>query len=196
LSTLRRVTDTQADELADLLDRLAQQAPGAWRPTAPGRVSLPIEASAADAATPSTATAETIQPVDAAQQVAIDDAGGMVLLRATHGANGAGDVIDALDAALAIDDLDQFLSGKLAGSMPVITAAAADISTRPHDAPAQTAADSAASSSRSESQSSTSSSILPMAAAGMGAMVIAARGGRWRDWLRIRRTTTAPAPPK
>jgi hypothetical protein len=190
LGTLRRVTDAQADELADLLDRLEQQTPGAWRRSAQERA----EGSITDLA--ATTTGNLVQQGDAVPQATIDEAGGMVLLRATHRANGACDVIDALDAALAIDDLDQFLSGKLAGKMPVITTATAEISTRPHDAPAQTAADSAASSSRSESQSSTSSSILPMAAAGMGAMVIAARGGRWRDWLKIRRTTPAPATPK
>jgi hypothetical protein len=191
LGTLHRVTNAQADELASLLDRLEQQAPGAWRRTAQGRASALAEGSSTDLA--ATTTGDVVQQGDAVPQATIDEAGGMVLLRATHGAC---NVIDALDAALAVDDLDQFLSGKLAGSMPVIAAAAAEISTRPHDAPAQTAADSAASSSRSESQSSTSSSILPMAAAGMGAMVIAARGGRWRDWLKIRRTTTAPATPK
>jgi hypothetical protein len=194
LGTLRRVTDAQADELADLLDRLEQQAPRTWRRFAQGRASALAEGATADTAAKTIGNAT--QPDDAARQATIDEAGGMIFIRANHGANGSDDVIDALDAALAIDDLDQFLSGKLAGNMPVFTAAAAEISKHPHYDPAQTAADSAGSSSRSESQSSTSSSILPMAAAGMGAMVIAARGGRWRDWLKMRRSTTSPATPK
>jgi len=183
LGTLRRVTDNQADELAGLLDRLETQAPAAWRRASPGRASAPAGEALVDA----------IQQAGAAQQATIDDAGGMILLRATRGANG--EVIDALDAALAIDDLDDFLTGKFDDAMPVTTASV-KVSSRPRDARTQTAADSPASSSRSETPSSTSSSILPVAAAGMGAMVIAARGGRWRDWLRNRRTHAVPATPK
>jgi hypothetical protein len=194
LRTLRRVTDAQADELADLLDRLEQQAPRTWRRYAQGRASALAEGATADTA--AKAIGNATQPDEAAQQATIDEPGGMIFIRANHGANGSDDVIDALDAALAIDDLDQFLSGKLTGSLPVITAVAAEISTHPHDAPVQTTEDSAGSSSRSESQPSTSSSILPMAVAGLGAMVIAARGGRWRDWLKMRRSTTSPATPK